>query len=90
MAMDIYQWLTYRQHRLLESGQPRAVIPWLSLAGQFGAGYGRVRDFKSSFVEALRVVLVVYPGGGAAPTDSGLLLTPGRPHIVRVASRASR
>jgi hypothetical protein len=65
MAMDIYQWLTYRQHRLLVSGQPRVVIPWHSLAGQFGAGYRRIRDFRSSFVEALRIVLVVYPGGGA-------------------------
>jgi hypothetical protein len=89
MAMDIYQWLTYRQYRLLESGRPRVVIPWDSLAGQFGAGYGRVRDFKSSFAEALRVVLVVYPGGSAEPTDSGLLLTPGRPHVPRIASRCS-
>jgi hypothetical protein len=87
MAMDIYQWLTYRQHRLIESGGPRVVIPWDSLAGQFGAGYRRIRAFKSSFVEALRIVLVVYPGGSATPTDPGLLLTPGRPHVSRVASR---
>jgi hypothetical protein len=87
MAMDLYQWLTYRQHRLLESGQPRVVIPWHSLAGQFGAGYGRIRDFKSSFVAALRIVLVVYPAGNATPTDPGLLLTPGQPHVPHVARR---
>jgi hypothetical protein len=90
MAMDIYQWLTYRQYRLLESGRPRVVIPWHSLAGQFGAGYRRIRAFRSSFVEALRVVLVVYPGGSATPTDPGLLLTPGRPHVPHAASRSTQ
>lgn len=89
MAMDIYQWLTYRQHRLLESGQPRVVIPWHSLAGQFGAGYGRIRDFKSSFVEALRVVLLVYANGNATPTDHALVLTPGRRHVPSLAPRAT-
>jgi hypothetical protein len=60
---------------------------WHSLAGQFGAAYGRIRAFKSSFVEALRIVLVVYPAGNATPTDRGLQLTPGRPHVAHVASR---
>lgn len=81
LAMDVYNWLTWRQHRLLEAGHPRLVIPWESLARQFGADYKRVRAFKSAFAEALRVVLVVYPDANAAPADAGLVLTPGRPHV---------
>jgi hypothetical protein len=79
--------LTYRQHRLVESGQPRVVIPWQSLAHQLGADYGRLRAFRSAFVEALRVVLVVYPEGNAAPSEAGLVLTPGRPHVRHVPAR---
>jgi hypothetical protein len=54
MGMDIYPWLSWRQHRLLRSNRTQTMIPWDSLSAQFGADYGRLRDFKAAFADALR------------------------------------
>lgn len=81
MGMDIYPWLTWRQHRLIHGSRGATTIPWDSLSGQFGADYGRLRDFKAAFAEALRIVLELYPQGSAVPTESGLLLTPAGSHV---------
>ncbi len=81
MGMDIYPWLSWRQHRLLRSNRTQTMIPWDSLSAQFGADYGRLRDFKAAFADALRIVLLLYPEGRAVPMEKGLFLTPGRPHI---------
>ena len=81
LCMDVYQWLTYRQHRYNERGGKPTVIPWASLAGQFGGSYTRLRAFREAFVEALRIVQVAYPQGNATPTERGLLLGAGTPHV---------
>ena len=81
MALDIYCWLTYRASYLKKATE----VSWGGLQGQFGAGYpqtGRgLRAFREHFISALRKVSTVYGDSTATPTPSGLLLSPGRPHI---------
>jgi hypothetical protein len=87
MALDIYVWLTYRMSYLKNPTE----ITWAGLQGQFGAGYpdddadgqGR-RDFKKNFLPALKKVLLVYPSAKAIPTDMGVRLAPGRPHVAKL------
>jgi hypothetical protein len=79
MALDMYCWLTYRMSYL----RIETVIPWATLAAQFGADYGRLRNFKSAFLASLRKVLIVYPATGVVPTITGLMLRPSRTHITR-------
>jgi hypothetical protein len=45
MVIDIYIWLSYRLHAL----QREVDVGWAALYGQFGAGYGRLRDFRAGF-----------------------------------------
>jgi len=84
MALDIYCWLTYRTSYLKKPTQ----ISWEGLQGQFGADYPRtgqgLRDFRKGFNHALVKVLAVYDGAKASASPSGLLLTPGRPHIPKL------
>lgn len=79
LALDLYVWLTYRMSYLKDM----TVIPWHLLAAQFGADYGRERDFKEAFGDALRKVTTVYSGASVEPTPKGLQLKPSRPHIAR-------
>jgi len=79
MALDIYCWLTYRA----SYAKRPSSIPWAGLAVQFGAEYGRVRDFKAAFLEELRKVTLVYPEANLEVTDTALLVKPSRPHISR-------
>jgi hypothetical protein len=41
-VIDIYIWLAYRLHSLSRDAE----VSWPSLYAQFGAGYGRLRDFR--------------------------------------------
>jgi len=54
LALDIYIWLTHRMSYLSK----RTTIPWVSLSGQFGAGYVQtdqgLRDFKRTFLRELK------------------------------------
>jgi hypothetical protein len=77
MALDIYNWLTYRMS-YLEKDQH---IPWRLLQLQFGADYGRVRDFKLKFLERLKLVQAVYRGVKVTPDEKGLILSPSPSHI---------
>jgi hypothetical protein len=77
MSLDIYCWLTYRMSYVR---QP-LVIPWGALEAQFGAEYGRQRDFKKKFLEQIKAVSVVYPEAKVAALDRGLELRPSPPHI---------
>lgn len=80
LALDIYCWLTYRA----SYNRKATTVPWEALALQFGAEYGRLRDFKSAFLEELLKVSVVYPGARVEPRDAGLVLKPGSaPHVSR-------
>jgi len=77
MALDIYCWLTYRMSYLRQ----RTVIPWAALQMQFGADYGRTRDFRKKFVDQLRAVATLYPEAKIAALENGLELRPSPPHV---------
>jgi len=77
LALDIYAWLTYRMSYLRRP----CLIPWEALQTQFGADYGRLRDFKKRFLAHLADVLHVYPAVRLAQLDNGLLLKPSPTHL---------
>lgn len=77
MALDQYCWLTYRMFCLR---QP-TLVPWGALQMQFGADYKRTIDFKISFKNNLKKVLVIYPEAKVIEKDHGLLLLPSPPHV---------
>jgi hypothetical protein len=79
LALDIYAWLTYRLSYLHRAG----LIPWPALQAQFGADYGRPRDFRRRFLAHLASVLHLYPRARCAKTPAGLLLRPSPPHVAR-------
>lgn len=79
MALDIYMWLTYRASYL----KRETLIPWPGLAFQFGSNYALLRQFKSSFLEELKKVVVVYGQVQVEPTLQGLIVKPSLTHISR-------
>jgi hypothetical protein len=82
LALDIYTWLTWRMSYLRRV----TVVPWDSLRLQFGGDYGRVRDFKSKFIQRMQTVLAYYPEAKVSATDAGLQLRPSPTHVRRLAS----
>ncbi len=72
LALDIYSWLTYRMSYLRKP----CLIPWEALQTQFGADYGRPRDFRRKFLAHLADVLHVYPTVRLSAQPVGLLLRP--------------
>ncbi len=79
MALDIYCWLTHRMFYLRKPTE----IPWPALQMQFGADYGRERDFKAAFLGHLRAVLILYPEANVEDGELGLLLKPSKPHVAQ-------
>jgi hypothetical protein len=79
LALDIYSWLTYRMSYLRRP----CLIPWEALRTQFGADYGRLRDFKRKFLAHLANVLHVYPAARLTNRSAGLLLGPSSTHVRR-------
>ncbi|MDA8417157.1 MAG: replication protein RepA [Betaproteobacteria bacterium] len=86
MALDIYLWLTFRNSYLKAS----TVITWDQLQMQFGAEYGRSRDFKEAFSDALRKVLVVYPAAKIVTNDRGILISPSPTHVSKQGKKLSK
>ena len=80
MVIDIYIWLAYRLHALKGDVE----ISWLSLNAQFGAGYGRLRDFRSGFLGGLELALAVYPEARVSVDERGVILRPSRPAIAKI------
>ena len=79
MALDIYTWLTYRASYLKRP----TVIPWASLALQFGSDYAERRFFKRAFLVELKKVTLVYGQVQVEATDAGLLVRPSLTHITK-------
>lgn len=77
MALDIYTWLTYRASYLKRA----TVIPWSSLALQFGSNYAQLRQFKAAFLEDLRKVVLVYEQVQVEATERGLMVKLSMTHI---------
>ena len=81
LAMDIYAMLAERLHRI--SGRP-IVLHWSSLRDQFGQEYHGPdgdKNFKKSFLPALKKVLAVYPKAKVEPVFGGLMMYPSPPPI---------
>jgi hypothetical protein len=79
MVIDIYIWLCYRLHALRKEVE----IGWPALYGQFGAGYGRLRDFRADFMAGLELAVAAYPDARVATGDRGVILRPSRPAVAR-------
>lgn len=77
LALDIYSWLTYRASYLKRS----TVIPWASLAQQFGSNYAELRNFKAAFLNELKKVVLVYGQVQVEITEQGLIVKPSLTHI---------
>jgi hypothetical protein len=77
MALDIYAWLTYRVSYLKRP----TVIPWASLAMQFGSNYAQLRQFKAAFLDELKKVVLVYGQVQVEATELGLTVKPSMTHI---------
>jgi hypothetical protein len=81
MVIDIYIWLCYRLHAIRKEME----IGWPALHGQFGAGYGRLRDFRADFIAGLELAVAVYPDARISIGDRGVILRPSRPAVARLA-----
>jgi len=77
MVLDIYIWLAYRLHALKGDTD----VSWPSLFAQFGAGYGRLRDFRTNFIGGLELALAVYPEARVGIGEKGIALRPSRPAV---------
>ena len=77
LLIDIYTWLTYRLSYLLKP----TIVPWESLASQFGSSYTRIEDFKANLKRCLKKVLLVYSNANIEPSKSGLLLKPSKTSV---------
>jgi len=77
MAIDLYQWLTYRMSYLRKP----TPIPWARLQLQFGCDYGRTRAFKAAFLRQLKRVIEVYPQARVEVERDYLRLLPSSTHI---------
>lgn len=80
MVLDIYIWLAYRLHALKTDIE----VSWPSLYAQFGAGYGRLRDFRAGFLAGLELAVAVYPEARISLDDHGVVLRPSRPAVAKV------
>lgn len=81
LAMDVYAMLAERLHRI--SGRP-VVLHWASLREQFGQEYTGAdpdKDFKKSFLSALKKVLAVYPKANVKQVHGGLMLMASPPPV---------
>lgn len=77
LALDVYVWLVYRLHVL----ERETKVPWPALMGQFGAGFGLLKNFRPCFLRALKLALAVYPEATVSLTDGGILLSPSSPPV---------
>jgi hypothetical protein len=82
VAIDVYIWLAYRLHSLPKNDA--ILVRWSALAGQFGAGYDRIRDFKRFFQAPLRLALAVYPEARVEIVGEGLILRRSQPPVAKL------
>ena len=58
LELDLYAMLAERLHRI-PYDKPQ-FVPWARLYEQYGAGYKRIRAFRSKFLKHLQNVTAVY------------------------------
>lgn len=77
MALDLYAWLAYRLHSL-KTPKP---VSWRALKPQFGAGFGRMNNFRASFRDNLTLAMAAYPAARVDIQEEGLILHPSHPPV---------
>src|SRR5208283_453077 len=77
MALDTYAWLAYRLHSLVKP----TPVSWRALKQQFGAGFNRLDNFKTSFTTSVRLALAVYPAAKLDESSTGLVMHPSPPPV---------
>jgi hypothetical protein len=77
MALDVYAWLAYRLHVLLKP----TPVSWRALKQQFGTGFNRMDNFKTTFTANLRLALAVYREAKVEGTQDSLVLHPSPPPV---------
>jgi len=85
MAIDVYIWLAYRLHNLVNP----TPITWKALYDQFGGGFSELRYFKRSFADPLALALAAYPEAKVTIEDTGLTLYPSPPPVPKIQALAS-
>ena len=80
LAIDLYAWFTYRRSIL----ERPLRLPWKFVAGQFGADYASLKDFRRSTIRWVRVIKEVAQWDDLAVdiSRSALTLRPGLPHVL--------
>jgi hypothetical protein len=79
MDLDVYAWLVHRLFRLTRPN----LVTWSQLSDQIGHSYALPRKFRQFFVDSLQRVTAVYPEARVKVTETGLLLSPSKPHVPR-------
>jgi hypothetical protein len=78
LALDLYNWLTHRYSYMKRQTE----VPWEMLAGQVGACYSHIRQFKFKVKHALHMIKQIYPQAEFDPEGKyGLILRPSPTHV---------
>ena len=72
LALDLFVWTTYRLFRMTE--KQSVTVSYNDLKEQFGAEYGRTRDFKTALRDALEKVAAEWPAIRYDLSPRGLVL----------------
>lgn len=81
LAMDIYTMFAERLHRI---GPRPLLLHWKSLRDQFGQEYTGAnahKDFKNTFLNALKMVTAVYPTAEVRQVNGGILMQASPPPV---------
>ena len=81
-ALDAYAWLAYRLHSLDRPTE----VSWRAMMAQFGAGFGRLDNFRMRFLPNLRLALAVYPDAKVDISSKELVLHPSKPPVTKAVS----
>ena len=77
LALDVYSWLAHRLCRVeSNAGQ---VLSWAALKGQFGQEFAETKEFRRTFLEALKKAHEVYRDARLDVVRGGLRLLPSPP-----------
>jgi hypothetical protein len=85
-ALDLYAFLAYRLHSLTKP----TPVSWAALKAQFGTGVGRMDNFRTRFIDSLKLALAVYREAKVEVEDRGLILHPSPPPVQAKARSALR
>lgn len=77
VALDLYAWLAYRLHSLTKP----TPVSWAALKAQFGGGVGRLDNFRTKFLDHLKLAMAVYRDAKVEVETRGLVLYPSRPPV---------